>query len=113
MTVANAGDYRRNVPILAVERLTALSVVPSKGGKPALDRRNGVQFSITANSTGRTGGDVEPDDLRLRGERRERLAPTPGGKMLPIARIGTPGIGGTGRLDIATGTIGKAIEMGR
>ena len=113
VTVADTGHDRGNVPVLAIERQPALGVVPAQRRKPALNGGNRVRFFIAANSARRAGRHIKPDNLRLRGEGRESLAPAPGGKMFPVALIGPPGVGGTGGLYTTTCTTGKAIAMRR
>lgn len=117
MFVANAGHDGGDGAIPAIEFLrAALGIVPADGGKTPLDGRNAVQLAAAcwrANGTaGGAGGDVEADDLRIRGQGRKILAATPGGKMLPVGGVGLSGVGGTGRRDIAAGALGEILQLG-
>lgn len=72
MLVADAGHHCGNRPVLSVQRRTTLGTVPADGGEAALDGRNRVRSAAEVNCAGGAGGDVQADDLRIRG-RGERL----------------------------------------
>jgi hypothetical protein len=119
MGVADAGHDGGNGAVRAIEFLAALGIVPGQGRKAALNGGNGVRLGAArrrANGTAGcgangTGGDVEPDDLRIGRQRRNILAPAPGGEMFPVRGIGAAGVLGAGGLDIEAGAIGQRFEM--
>ncbi len=74
--VADAGHHGRDMPVLAVERLTALGIVPGERGQPALDRRHRVRPLIAGRRARGAGRDVKPDNLRVR---RKTVRPPAGG----------------------------------
>lgn len=59
------------------------------------------------------GGDVEADDLRIRGQGRKVLAPAPGRKMIPARGIGLVRVCGTGSFDVIACPAGEALDMCR
>ena len=80
--------------ILAIQFLrAALGIVPAECSEVPLNGWDAIGFAASLRRTGGTGGDVEPEDLRIRGEGRKILASAPGGKMLPVRRIGPSRIG--------------------
>lgn len=87
MGVANTGHDGGDMPVLAVQRLPTLRIVPSERRKPALDRRHRIGSSIAAELGGCTGRDVEADDLRI-GGRFDALPSAPTGKMTPVGGVG-------------------------
>lgn len=113
MGVADAGQHGRDMPIRSVERRPALGIIPGERRKPPLDRRDRIRLAIGGRRAGGAGGDVEADGLRRRRQDLEALAPAPGGKVLPVRRIGPAGVGRARGVDIAAGALGQAREMRR
>ena len=111
--VADAGEHGGDMPVLAVERLAALGIIPGQRREPALDRRHRVRLLVGRRRAGGAGGDVEADDLRIRGQEREVLAPAQARKMPPVGGVGAPGVGRACCLDIVAGAIGERLEMSR
>ena len=112
MGAANAGEHRRNMPIDCIERLAELAVTPANAGEPALqvatetgcDR--GV-FRAPAELLLHTGGEIEADGLRVRGQGIEALPAQPGGKLPPIGVIGALGVVRAGVAGVVAGLFGE------
>ena len=71
------GEHGGDVPVLAVDRLAALGEIPHERREPPLDGADRAR--LRAGRAGGAGGDVEAENLRIRGQGREVLPPRPGG----------------------------------
>ena len=113
VAVADAGKYRGDMPVLSVQRLATLRIIPGKRRKSPLDRRHGVRFPVSRCLSGRARGDVEADDLRIGRQHLKMLPARPGAKMLPVGGVGAPGVGRACRLDVIAGAVGEFFQMRR
>ena len=113
VAVADAGQHGGDMPVLAVERLATLRIIPGQRRETALDRRHGVRFPVSRCLSGRARRDVEADDLRIGRQHLKMLPARPGAKMLPVGGVGAPGVGRACRLDVIAGAVGELFQMRR
>ena len=73
---ADPGEHGGDVPVLAVHRLAALGEIPHERREAPLDGADRAR--LRAGRAGGAGGDVEAENLRIRGQGREVLPPRPG-----------------------------------
>ena len=107
---ANAGEHGRDMPVLAVHRLAALGEIPHERRQPPLDRADRAR--LRARRAGGAGGDVEPEDLGIRGQGGEVLAAGPGRIMPPVGGIGAGGVGRGCGAGVVAGGLGERGEAG-
>ena len=106
-----AADARQNggdVPVLAVHRLAALGEIPHERREAALDGADRAGFR--AGRAGGAGGDVEAENLRIRGQGREVLPPRPGAKMAPVGGVGAVGVLRRRGAGVVAGGLGERRE---
>ena len=111
---ADPRQHGGDVPVLAVDRLAALGEIPRERREPPLDRADRAR--LRAGRAGGAGGDVEAENLRIRGQGIEVLPPRPGGKMSPVGGVGAVGVwrcGGAGVVAGGLGERGEARGQGR
>lgn len=75
MGIADARQHRGDMAVLAVEGLAALGKIPAQRLKTALYRSHRRGFPIRGRSAVGLGSHVHSDDLQIRAEGREVLAP--------------------------------------
>ena len=107
---ANAGEHGRDMPVLAVHRLAALGEIPHERRQPPLDRADRAR--LRARRAGGAGGDVEPEDLGIRGQGGEVLAAGPGRIMPPVGGIGAGCVGRGCGAGVVAGGLGERGEAG-
>ena len=91
-----------DVTVGPVQRQPALLVTPGEAREAPLDRGGGER--------GRAVGDIEPDQMRGRGERIGALLAAPAGVMRPIGGIGFVGVLGSGLSGVVAGGLGQPIQ---
>jgi hypothetical protein len=84
----DAAHHFGNMPIGAVERLAALGAGPGDGREPPLDGAHRVRLFAGGRGLRRRGGEVEADDLRVRGQGFQFPAAAPCGVVAPVGGVG-------------------------
>ena len=108
---ADSRQHGGDVPVRAVHWLAALGEIPHERREPPLDRADRA-FRLPAAAGPRgAGGDVESDDLRIRGQGREVLPPRPGRIVSPIGGICFSRVVRTGRLGVVACAGGEVLQM--
>lgn len=104
--IADAGHHRRDMAILAVQRLATLRVVPCERGKPAFDRRHRARLLVAGRRAGSLSRDVAT--VCTSGGNMSTPWRRPAGEMPLVGCIGPPPVGRTRRCNIGTGTAARA-----
>ena len=102
MFALDALQHGGDMTVGAVQGQPALLIAPGKAREAPLDRGGGQR--------GRAVGDIEPDQLRGRGERIGALLAAPAGVMRPIGGIGLVGVFGRGLSGIVAGGLGQPVQ---
>ena len=111
---ADPRQHGGDVPVLAVHRLAALGEIPHQRREAPLDGADRAR--LRAGRAGGAGGDVEAENLRIRGQGREVLPPRPGVIVAPVGGVGAVGVlrrGGAGVVAGGLGERGEARGQGR
>ena len=111
MGAANAGEHGDDVGVADVERVAELAVASANAREPAF--RSGDRNRLAAPLTVDTGGEIQDDRLRIRGQGIEALAAQPGRKLPPVGLIGAPGVFRAGVAGVVAGLGAKGVELGR
>jgi hypothetical protein len=83
--------------------------MPTNPGQAALQRGDARTFSALSKPVG-TGGEIEPDGLRIGRQLRKTLAAQPGGEMPPIGVVGALGVVGASGAGVVFGGLGERGE---
>ena len=105
---ADPRQHGGDVPVLAVDRLAALGEIPLERREPPLDGADRAR--LRAGRAGGAGGDVEAENLRIRGQGGEVLPARPGGVMAPVGGVGAVGVWRRGGAGVVAGGLGERGE---
>ena len=108
MGAPDAGEHGRDVAVLAVERLAALGEIPHERRQPPLDGADRAR--LRAGRAGGAGGDVEAENLRIRGQHKEVLPAGPGAIVAPVGGVGAVCVWRRGGAGIVAGGVGERRE---
>jgi len=84
---ADAGEDGGDVAVGAVEFFSPLREIPPQGRDPPLEGGDRVGFS--GDRPGGAGGDIEAQDLGIRGQGGESVAACPGRIVSPVGSVGS------------------------
>ena len=104
MTVTDAREHGRDMPVTDVERLTELAVAPGDARQPPLE---GGDRELDAAALD-LRGEIEPDRLGIWRRLGQALAAQPGGEHFPVGGVGAPGVVGLRGAGVGLGGLRQA-----